>query len=473
MKRFLIVLIGKIVATLSRLFNIGAGGTWPGEIALWLDGKIIQKLASGVKKGVVLVAGTNGKTTTAKMIGTILKEADSIRHPEFISGSWTREIPKSKIPNQVRDLVRNDAKKIISNKSGANLLNGIASALIDSADIFGKVNADYAVFEVDEASLPLALGELSPKVVICMNLFRDQLDRYGEIDLIAQSWHQALRKLSPEATVILNADDHQMAFLGKDLKAQVLYFGLEDPQLFQTEISHAADSVYCLSCGERLNFKGVYLSHLGIWQCPKCGLKRPPPDLSYWQWLLPGVYNCYNTLAAVLTAKTLGFKDRNIRLGLKKFKPAFGRGEVFKIDGKKVKILLSKNPTGFNATIKRVIEKPQRVVLLALNDRIPDGRDVSWIWDVDFEDLIKKVDGLIVTGDRAYDLGLRIKYAIKVQSSKFKIQNYNSKFKIIQNLKEAIRLGLKTIKKGEILYILPTYSAMLEVRRILGGQKIL
>ena len=441
--RILIIIIGKIMAALSRLFNIGAGGTWPGEIALTLDKDFIKKMSQGVKKGIILVAGTNGKTTTSKIIQKILE-------------------------NEGR------SNQVIHNHSGANLLNGIASAMIKSADFFGQIKVDWAVFEVDENTLPLVLGEFTPQIVVCLNLFRDQLDRYGEIDLIAEKWRRALKKLPSQTKVILNSDDPQIAFLGKDLEAEVLYFGLESQEDSKVKISHAADSIHCLFCGTRLDFKRVYFSHLGLWQCKKCGEKRPKPSLSDWNWFLPGIYNRYNILAAVSAVKSLSIKDENIQIALKSFEPVFGRGEEFSFKDKKVKILLSKNPTGFNVTLQRIIKQKPKIVLLALNDRIPDGRDVSWIWDVDFEELVQKVDHLIISGDRAYDLGLRIKYALKALEHKnMKTLEHNSKFKIFQELEKAIFVGLDGIKVDETLYILPTYSAMLEIRKILRGRKIL
>ena len=437
MMTILAVWIGKIVATLSRLFNIGAGETWPGEIALNLDKDYVKKGSRRIKKGIILVAGTNGKTTTAKMVKTILEIPDS----------------KFQIPN------------VIYNQSGANLLNGIASALIKMADFLGEIKADWGVFEVDENTLPLVLKEFTPKIVVCLNLFRDQLDRYGEIDLIAEKWHQALLFLPRSSTVVLNADDPQIAYLGKNLKAKVLYFGLEDGRLFLSKIPHAADSIHCLSCGEKLEFKGVYFSHLGIWECKGCGEKRSKVTLSSWDWPLDGVYNRYNALAAVLVAKSLGIKKKKIQSAFKKMTPAFGRGEEFTVRGKKIKLLLSKNPTGFNVSLRRLIEARVNTVLLALNDRIPDGRDVSWIWDVDFEELAPKVKKIICTGDRACDLGLRIKYAgLSIDDKQLTIN---------KNLKEVINYALRKSPKGEALYILPTYSAMLEIRKILKGRSIL
>jgi len=444
-KEFSIIFLGKLVALVSHLLNIGAGGTWPGEIALRIDQDILKKFAKQVRNGIILIAGTNGKTTTAKMVKTILRDGGIIIH----------------------------------NDSGANLLNGLTSAFINKASWFGKIDASWVVFEVDEATLPLVLAEFTPKIVVLLNLFRDQLDRYGEIDLIAEKWEKALKKLPRSLTVILNADDPQIAHLGKDLSAKVLYFGLNDPKIFLTDLQHATDSIYCLDCGGRLKYVGIYFSHLGVWSCEKCGLKRPMVNLSEWNYPLPGVYNRYNTLAAVLTAKSLGIEDKMIKMAVNNFVPAFGRQEEFTKEGKRIKLLLSKNPTGFNESLRTLKEFPgkKKTVLLALNDRIPDGRDVSWIWDVDTEELVKNVvRAIIITGDRAYDMGLRIKYS---SSSEFQISNFPGlparagKFQIEKELKKAIFLGLEQTPKMETLYVLSTYSAMLEVRKILAGRKIL
>ena len=432
MKKLVLIWLGKIIALASQILNLGAGSTWPGHVALWLEPQVFPLLLNQVKKGIIFIAGTNGKTTTAKMVRTILESSN-----------------------------------IIHNESGANLLNGMVSAVIQKSDWLGKIRADWAIFEVDEATLPLALTEVTPKAVVLLNLFRDQLDRYGEVDAIAEKWRKALVKLPKETAIILNADDPHIALLGKNLTAKVSYFGLSDPKLFLEKMEHAVDTIFCPNCGQKLKFEGCYFSHLGIWSCPECGQKRPSLDLSSWDYSLPGVYNYYNTLAAVLVAKVVGVKEKDIRKRLADFQPAFGRQEEFKTDTKKIRVLLSKNPTGFNESIKTLKYFPGRkkVILLLLNDRIPDGRDVSWIWDVDFE-MILEGTKIIVSGDRAYDMGLRIKYA-------FQMKNDNVKLKIFENLKEAIFSGLKEISAGETLYILPTYSAMLEIRKILGGRKIL
>lgn len=432
MKRLLAIWLGKIINFISSMGKFGAGSTWPGHVSLKINPQIISQLTSQLKKGTILIAGTNGKTTTVKLIYQILKE----ENPD-----------------------------IIINDSGANLLNGLASTLVNKSDWLGKIRASWAVFETDEATLPLALAQIKPKIVIILNLFRDQLDRYGEIDLIAEKWQQALKKLSLETTVILNADDPHVAFLGKGLRSRVFYFGLNDKNLFLAKMEHAVDTVYCPSCNVKLDFEGVFFSHLGFWSCPGCRFSRPTPNLFVWDYPLPGTYNRYNTLAAVLAAKILGVEDRKINLSLQKFKPAFGRQEKINLNGKNVQILLSKNPAGFNECLRTLKDFPgqKKTVLLVLNDRIPDGRDISWIWDVDFEIIKENVSSLLVSGDRVFDLALRLKYA------DFPLE----KTEVKTDLKEALQKGLAEIPKKETFYILPTYSAMLEVRKILGGRKIL
>lgn len=427
------VLVGQCVSFMSRSLGLGAGATWPGEIALQIDPKIVQTLSKQFSKGVILVAGTNGKTTTTRMIQTILEA---------------------------------DGQSTIHNKSGANLLNGIASALLD---VVNK-DIDWGIFEIDENSLPIVLKHITPKAIVLLNLFRDQLDRYGEVDVIAEKWQNSLKSLESHermnrnTTLILNADDPLIAHLGKAVKPRpglehaALYFGLEEASLQKKELEHATDSTFCLNCGARLNYKGIYYSHIGIWNCPQCGEKRPKPDISDWKSPLPGVYNRYNTLAAVAVAKSIGISDTSIKKSLENFKPAFGRQEEFEVDKKKVKIFLSKNPAGFNQSLSTVLELGAKQILLVLNDRIPDGRDVSWIWDVDFKMIPKEVK-IIVSGDRVYDMAVRLKYA-------------EVKHVVFEQLSSALQSGLGGDKK-ETLYVLATYSGMLEVRKLLTGRKIL
>jgi len=433
MLNILLILLGKSFSKLSNVLNLGAGATWPGHIALKFNPNFIRSTIGGSTK-IVLIAGTNGKTTTSTLISEILKSNGS---------------------------------SVVHNKSGANQLNGIASAIITGTKLFdNKLSSNYLILEVDENVLPLALRELTPDYIVCLNLFRDQLDRYGEIDSIIKKWKGSFEKLDKQTTLILNADDPQIAFLGKDLKSKVLYFGLNENE--QDIIEHGADSTYCPSCFNDLNHLSVTFSHLGNWECPNCGEKRPKLNVSTASFYpLLGTYNKYNTLAAALFAKNEKINASVVEKTFKNFKPAFGRQEEIAIDGKKVKIFLSKNPTSFNESLSTINSLNPKNLLIILNDRIPDGLDVSWIWDVK-TDSLSKIPNISVSGDRTYDMGLRLKYSENGQWSMV-----NSKFKIQEDLKAAIKTALNKTPQGQTLYILPTYSAMLEVRKILKGRKIL
>ncbi len=426
----LIVLIGKTILLFSRILNLGSGSTWPGHVALKLDADFIEHTLNKSRLKIILVTGTNGKTTTVKLLQSILEKA---------------------------------GKKIFVNFSGANLTNGVASSIIQKSDLKGKLNYEYAIFEIDENTLPLVIKQLKPDYLIALNLFRDQLDRYGEVNSIAKMWKSNYNKLY-KTKYILNADDPQIAYLGSGILSKVYYFGLNDQKYQTHQVQHAADSVLCPSCGQRLDFKRVYFSHLGIWKCPKCGLSRPPLDIEKTKFYpLKGTYAVYDTLAAVLTAKIIGINENVIEHALTDFKPAFGRQEEVTLDGKKIQLFLSKNPTSFNESLKTISEQNPKNLLIVLNDRIPDGTDISWIWDVEFEMLTNKHIKLFLAGDRVYDLALRLKYSLK---------RNGKAYSVFENLNEAVKIAVSQTAPNHKLYILPTYSAMLEVRGILTGKKI-
>lgn len=427
----LAIILGKLVSLVSTTLRLGAGATWPGEIALRLNPRILRILSTHAPF-VILVAGTNGKTTTVKMIETILIH---------------------------------NGKTVYRNASGANLDNGLVSAFLADMKWNQHFRSKYFIFEVDEATLPNVLKDLTPQIIVLNNLFRDQLDRYGEVDTIAEKWLVALGGLERQTNVIINADDPHLAFIGFKLTANVKYFGLEDPSLFLPKMQHATDTIYCPNCGARLTFAGVYFSHLGKWACGNCSFVPPKEDVTVRDFACPieGIYNKYNTLAAALVALTLGVNKSDIRDALTHFTPAFGRLETVVADGKRVKILLSKNPTGFNESLRTVAaSRDVGPMLLVLNDRIPDGRDVSWIWDVDFEQY-RNFSRYIVSGDRVFDMALRLKYA----------EISSKKTDVVESLGEAIAAGIGAVKNNEVLWILATYSAMLDVRKILTGRKIL
>ncbi len=431
------ILAGKLVTLLIRAFHLGAGATWPGEIALRLQPSILTQFSKQNKK-IILIAGTNGKTTTAKMIETIFA-AVGLRSARNISG--------------------------------ANLDNGLISTFLADSLWNGPLVSDYFIFEVDEATLPIILKQITPHVIVLTNLFRDQLDRYGEVDTIAEKWQTALRSLPKSTTIIANADDPHLVLVGTNLEATVKYFGLEDPSLYLPKMQHATDTIYCPRCGTRLTFAGVYFSHLGKWTCGHCKLNHPDVQVSSRDFISPleGVYNKYNAIAAALAAREAGVSDDEITNALKTFTPAFGRMETIDYQGKTIKILLSKNPTGFNESLRTVVSSKQKgPILVVLNDRIPDGTDVSWIWDVDFENLNQESGirnygkrKIFVSGDRCFDLGLRLKYADVLYK------------RIYRSLEEAIEEAVHETEKDQTLWILPTYSAMLDVRKIVTGKKIL
>ncbi|MBE9188804.1 Mur ligase family protein [Gloeocapsopsis crepidinum LEGE 06123] len=433
----LAVLTAKTVTFAVRSLKLGAASVLPGEIARRLQPQLLQLLSRQVKHGVILIAGTNGKTTTSLLLRTMLER---------------------------------QGKRIAHNATGANLENGLMTTLLANTDLVGKLDVDYAILEVDENVVPKVVAAIEPRIILCLNLFRDQLDRYGEVDSISQRWGKAIATLPPDTVVIPNADDPTLSYMGQQLPQKVLFFGLNEPEHYLEEIPHAVDSIYCPSCGHSLDYQGVYLSHLGDFCCPSCGFHKAPVAINSQEYpqILIGLYNKYNTLAAVLAAQQLGVDEATIRDTISNFQAAFGRAEELHINGKHVRILLSKNPVGMNETIRAVNQVRQQSsqlapVLFVLNDRIPDGTDVSWIWDVDTEKLVDQGGTFIVSGDRVYDMALRLRYS----------QQEDLQLIVKENLRDAIATALEHTPADQTLHILPTYSAMLEVREVLTGRKIL
>ena len=423
-----ILIFGRLISSVSKILNLGNGSTWPGHVALSLNPNFVTDVFKDSKTKIIFITGTNGKTTTAKLIQTILEK---------------------------------NGKSVFINSSGANLLNGIASSIIINSDL-GKLNKDFAIFEVDENALTRVSEKIIPDFLIALNLFRDQLDRYGEIDTIIDHWKTIYNKLKTKTKFILNADDPQIAYLSMDKSFKTSYFGLDDTSLQSENPQHAADSILCPKCSTKLKFDHLYYSHLGNWSCPNCGLKRPQLELSKSNFYpLDGIYNRYNTLAGLLLAQICGISIENIEQALREFKPAFGRQEIIEVKNKKVKFFLAKNPTSFNESLRTIESLNAKNLLLILNDKIPDGRDVSWIWDIDFEILLNQKTNIFISGDRVYDMALRLKYA--------GVNNFNS----YEDLKTSVTEALNRTQNDETLYILPTYSAMLETRKILTGKKIL
>ncbi len=418
---------------LSKIAKQGEGSTWPGHIALKIDNNLARNILKlNPQLSIVLVAGTNGKTTTTKLI---------------------------------QDVLVSQGKRVFRNSSGANLINGITSACIKHATLSGKLNYDVAVFEIDENSLPLIISELqgTKTAIILLNLFRDQLDRYGEVNTIAKKWLNALQKMPKETILVTNGDDPMLRFIGENSNLHAFYFGLSEKYMKKMDAPHDVDFLFCPHCGTELHYSKRSYSHMGIYTCPKCKFEhKKTATFEHLPNPMFGIYNKYNiNAAALLLLKTFGISETNIHETLKTFAPAFGRQEVINYKEKKIFLLLSKNPTGFNQSIQALLGQDKNPnVLLLLNDRIPDGRDVSWIWDVEFESL-KDSKNIIISGDRAFDMAIRIKYA-----------DMNG-FTTLSDISQALTTSLKLTKENETLYILTTYSAMLEIRKIMKGHAIL
>jgi UDP-N-acetylmuramyl tripeptide synthase len=440
---------GRLSGALIRTLGLGGATTVPGRVARVLVPDLLARLGRGLARGSVLVSGTNGKTTTARLLAWICRRA-----------GWT----------------------CIHNRAGANLPAGIAAALVAHSALDGRVRGDMGVFEVDEAALPLVSGALRPRILVLGNLFRDQLDRYGEIDLVADRWRAALRDLPADAAVIYNADDPLVADVVRT-RAGARTFGIADPSLRRGErLEHAADGRYCYRCGVPYAYRAAYLGHLGEYHCPSCGTARPPLDVGAVEvrlhgmagstfvlaaggqrvaltTVLPGLYNVYNVVAAAAAVLALGIPLPTVAAAVREFTPAFGRGESMTIAGHPAYMLLAKNPAGFNEVLRTVLADGRPIVaVIAINDLTADGRDVSWLWDVDFEMLSDRCRLAVVTGMRAHDMAVRLKYAGLPQAAVV----------VEPDEGRALRRGVEALRAGEPLYVLPTYTAMLRLRHILA-----
>jgi UDP-N-acetylmuramyl tripeptide synthase len=431
----------RIVARLSRAAGAGGGTTVPGKLLALLDPSAIDRLAARLPLGSALVSATNGKTTTAAMAAEILSPQLRLAH----------------------------------NRSGANLVSGVASTLL-SAD-----GAELGLFEVDEGALPEVARRVRPRAVCLGNLFRDQLDRYGELELVAERWRAAVGELPADSTLVVNGDDPQVGDLAH-ARARAIVFGLDDPRHAAPRLPHAADSKWCLVCGRPYAYTAAYVGHLGDYRCESCGHARPPLDVTGRKIVLdgldgvefdlvtphgerrvrlqlPGLYNVYNALAAASLALALGAGLDEVEAGLGCFSAAFGRFERIAIGDRTLLVLLIKNPAGANEAVRTLVTgDTPRLAVIGLNDAIADGRDVSWIWDVDFEPLLEGLERVIATGDRAAELALRCKYGGFAEDA----------IEVEPDLSAALDRGLELTPAGGELVFLPTYTAMLALRRIVS-----
>jgi UDP-N-acetylmuramyl tripeptide synthase len=422
--------------------------TLPGLVALKVDPAVAGDIGGQLPKGVILVTGTNGKTTTSRMLADIVRLA-----------GW----------------------RPVHNRSGSNLARGIATALVADSTWRGHPRGDGAVFEVDEASIVAVARLVRPKVLVITNLFRDQLDRYGELDTVARRMRDAAAALPADATLVLNADDPIVNLVGESFSGKIVRFGIDDDRVRGLLAQNVSDLTHCPRCRARLRYARVVLGHEGDYRCPNCGFARPRPDVgatrvesdaegttlalgagegAVVRVPLPGVYNAYNALAAIAAAHGAGLGADVAARAIGAFRPAFGRLERVDADGRRLRLVLVKNPAGFNAAVGALISAPGSIRLLAaLNDLDADGRDVSWIWDADFEALAPRVEWAVVTGLRARDLALRLKYAGLARE----------RMSVVDGWAPAVRDTLGRSRAGDDVVVLATYTAMLALRRTLSG----
>jgi len=441
------ILAARAVGELARRAGRGGGTSLPGKVLMRLEPHAIAELAARLGHGSAVISATNGKTTTAAMAASILE------------GAGTR---------------------LVSNRAGANMAGGVASSLLAAAGRSEQINGDLGLFEVDEFWLDRIVAELQPRSLVLSNLFRDQLDRYGELETIANRWAGVVAGLPGNVRLSLNADDPLIADLGRE-QHRATYFGIEDRSIALPQMQHASDSKHCRRCGTAYAYDAVYLGHLGVYRCPHCGQERPRPQIAADEielhgtraarftlrtpagtarvrLPLPGLYNIYNALGAASLCLQLDVTLEHVIDGLQTVTAAFGRAETVRIADTDVSTLLIKNPAGTNEIMRTLsLEESELDLLAVLNDRTADGRDVSWVWDADFEIVATEVRRVTCAGTRAAELALRLKYAGVPET----------RIEVVGDLPRALDTALSAAAGGR-LYVLPTYTALLELHEELA-----
>jgi lipid II isoglutaminyl synthase (glutamine-hydrolysing) len=440
------VALARATGAVSRRSGRGGGTTLPGRLLLRLAPDALGRLATSLEGGSTIVSATNGKTTTAGMIAEIL---------------------------------RADGRVPVHNRAGSNMSWGVATALLEQ-------HGSEGLFELDEAWLPAVAAELEPRLIVLGNLFRDQLDRYGELERLADEWAALVERRAGTTEFVLNADDPLVADLGQDREGRrrpgVTYFGIDDPSQALPGLEHAHDAKHCRRCGAAYVYERAFVGHLGHYSCPNCDVDRPAPDVAATRVTLegmsgsrvaigtpagdldvhlplPGLYNVYNAVAAVAAAQRLGVDLEVMGRGLEAMQAVFGRVETIEVGGVAVSILLIKNPAGANEVLRTLRLESDGAGLdlwIALNDRIADGRDVSWVWDADFELLDGAVRSVVCTGTRAAEMAVRLKYAGLPPEA----------IEVVGDIPASLDRAVSGA--GRRLFALPTYTAMIELRTLLA-----
>jgi UDP-N-acetylmuramyl tripeptide synthase len=442
--------VARAVGAASRLSGRGGGTTLPGRVLLRLEPEALGRLGKRLDRGATVISATNGKTTTAAMIATVLEA---------------------------------DGRRPVHNRAGSNMTWGVATALLEQRGHEG-------LFEVDEAWLSQVSAQLDPSVMVLGNLFRDQLDRYGEMEALVEDWAKTVASRAGRTRFVLNADDPAIADLGRDAEGQaregVTCFGIDDTSQALPELQHAFDAKHCRRCGHPYAYDCAFVGHLGHYACANCGARRPRPDVAATKIELrgmegsqvtmrtpggelrlelpvPGLYNVYNALAAVAAAIELGVAPERIPPALASMRAAFGRVETIMVADKRLSILLIKNPAGANEVLRTLLLETGEGGLdlwIGLNDRIADGRDISWIWDADFELLEGSVKRVTCAGTRAPEMALRLKYAGWPAAA----------IEIVPEIGPSLDRAVASASGR--LFALPTYTALLELRKLLADRNL-
>ena len=437
-------LAARAASKLSRIAGAGGGTTLPGKLLWKLDPGAIDALAARLRDGAAVISATNGKTTTTAMAAEILAPG----------------------------------RRLAWNRSGANLVSGVASTLLAERD------AELGLLEVDEGALPEVVRRVRPRAVLLGNLFRDQLDRYGELEHVAERWRAATAALPPDTLLVVNGDDPQVGDLARE-RSNAIAYGIDDPRHARPALQHAADSRYCVRCGQPYEFAAAYVGHLGDYRCPACGHARPelqvrateieldglhaasfllvtPAGSTRLRLPLPGLYNVYNALAALAAAQRLGLALPEAARAMEEMRAVFGRVETVRVAGKDLSMLLIKNPAGANEVIRTLLlearanGEPTLDLWVGLNDRIADGRDISWVWDADFELLAGHVRQVTCAGTRAPEMAVRLKYAGIAPEA----------IEVAPGITQSIDRAVD--RADGRLFALPTYTALLELRTLLS-----
>ncbi|GLV59029.1 hypothetical protein KDH_58570 [Dictyobacter sp. S3.2.2.5] len=419
-------------------------------IARRIDPNVLKSVVGDSKAKKIVITGSNGKTTTARMTAAI---ADAAGH------------------------------RVSQNRTGSNLLQGVTSVAVNFSDLFGRLESDVLLFEIDEGTIPLAVPEIQPDVVVVTNIFRDQLDRYGELYSVARALNKMLEDLPETATILLNGNDPQVANFGINAKAKRVFFGLETKDIGTPVPEQSADIIRCIHCDSDFNYEVAYLSHLGLYRCPECGYTLPPLDIAVTSAALaengegpshiklrtpkgemkleiplPGVHNIYNAAAAIGAAMAAGFSLDTVQTAMTNIRTAFGRMEKIQAGDKTIYLSFVKNPTSFNLMLRLIAQHPgKKHLLMAMSHTVVDGQDFGWLWDVDLEDIAPDILDAVCSGNKSEELAMRLKYA----------EVPTNKITLIEDREAALEAAMKQVEPGGTLYIMSGYTPTQELRRVM------